>query len=260
MPLTAEDIIFAAGLSCPTAGSPTAIQYDMLLVTFLFRLGDGVILAAEGNMIGGVSNAYLSGLLVGRCIYTGLEEIVAEIQRTYLGPDQRALIVCIKDAYSKICERGAPFPKPAAPGKKLTVDKLDKSMYNKANNLVGLEVGRMRELPPGAVCVIGTSKTGSRNPITKVHQTLFATILADARTGEIYDAEFNTVCRLTNQFIVSKMVGKSLRTDTGSMIQEIQARYLGDSRKAIATVLKDAQNKLLNHPLAQEDGGSPLNI
>lgn len=257
MPFTAEDLIFAAGLSCPAAGSPTAVQYELLLVAFLFRLGDGMILAAEGNMIGGVSNAYLRNLLVGRCIYTGLEEIAAEIQRTYLGPDQRALTVCIKDAYSKICERGAPLPK--VPLKKLAVDKSDKFMYNSAKNLVGLEVERIKELPPSTVCVIGTSKTGSRNPITKVHQTLFATILADARTGEIYDAEFNTVCRLTNQFIVSMMVGKSLRTDTGAMIQEIQARYLGDSRKAIATVLKDAQNKLLNHPLAQEGGVSLLN-
>ena len=101
----------------------------------------------------------------------------------------------------------------------------------------------MKELPPTAVCVVGLSKTGSRNPITKVHPSL----IVDSQTGEIYAAEFNTVCRLTNDFITSLIVGRNLRTDVDELIQAIQVRYMGDSRRAIATILKDAQNRLSNY-------------
>ena len=105
----------------------------------------------------------------------------------------------------------------------------------------------MKERPPTAVCVVGLSKTGSRNPITKVHQSLIASLIVDSQTGEIYAAEFNTVCRLTNDFITSLIVGRNLRTDVDELIQAIQVRYMGDSRRAIATILKDAQNRLSNY-------------
>ena len=60
-----------------------------------------------------------------------------------------------------------------------------------------------------------------------MHQSLIASLIVDSQTGEIYAAEFNTVCRLTNDFITSLIVGRNLRTDVDELIQAIQVRYMG---------------------------------
>ncbi len=249
----AQDVIFAAGMAAPTASTPIAVQYDLLLVTFTFRQGDGIILDAEANMVCDITSSYLRTLLVGRCIYTDLPKILEQIQNTYLGLSQRALLVCMKDAYNKICERRSDL---SLSGKG-AVDKSHKAQYN--NSCKVWQDGEMMEInqfPPNAICVVGLSKTGSRNPITKVHQSLVASMIVDPVSGRIYAAEFNTVCHLTNAFLTDLIVGRSLCTDLPQMIEEIQARYLGDSRRAIVSILKDAQNKLLTY-MQSRDGQPP---
>ena len=42
---------------------------------------------------------------MGRNFYQELDEIILSIQQQYFGPGQRALIVCLKDAYSKMRAR-----------------------------------------------------------------------------------------------------------------------------------------------------------
>ncbi len=42
---------------------------------------------------------------MGRNFYQELDEIILSIQQQYFGPVQRALIVCLKDAYSKMRAR-----------------------------------------------------------------------------------------------------------------------------------------------------------
>lgn len=247
-----SDLIFAAGMALPSPSTPIAVQYDLLLLTFVFREKDGIILDAEANMVCDITSTYLRYLLVGRCIYTDVDQIIWEIEHTYLGISRQALLVCVKDAYSKICERGSWLPGLRSPSRPSTVEVLlDNRTEFEYDNKEEVPCSRggnsMKELPPTAVCVVGLSKTGSRNPITKVHQSLIASLIVDSQAGEIYAAEFNTVCRLTNDFITSLIVGRNLRTDVDELIQAIQVRYMGDSRRAIATILKDAQNRLSNY-------------
>lgn len=254
-----SELIFAAGMARPSSATPIAVQYDLLLVTFTFLRDTGIIQDAEANLVCAVTSEYLRQLLVGRCIYTQLEDILQQLDRTYLGIGGRTLQVCLKDAYDKIQERGGKSPLPS--GQSCPHDvKLDKKaviMYNQnSQNLQLEEEVAVETLPRDALCVVGLSKTGSRNPITKVHQSLMGSFLVDAQSGEIFAAEFNTVCRLTNQFLRSLIVGRNLRTDVDDMVRDVQRRYLGDSRRAIATILRDAQNKLLTHQTG-EDSLSP---
>ena len=65
----------------------------------------GRILDAECNIILGINSDYIASLLVGRNFYQELDEIILSIQQQYFGPGQRALIVCLKDAYSKMRAR-----------------------------------------------------------------------------------------------------------------------------------------------------------
>lgn len=102
----------------------------------------------------------------------------------------------------------------------------------------------MTRFPPGAVCVVGLSKAASQNPITRVHQSVIGSFVADPQSGLIYDVQFNTICRITSDFIASQLLGMSLYTDLDEMVSRIQNRYFGDSRRAITVILRDAAAKL----------------
>ena len=134
-----SDLIFAAGMALPSPSTPIAVQYDLLLLTFVFREKDGIILDAEANMVCDITSTYLRYLLVGRCIYTDVDQIIWEIEHTYLGISRQALLVCVKDAYSKICERGSWLPGLRSPSRPSTVgnvnSKCEKNIkkYNQAS-------------------------------------------------------------------------------------------------------------------------------
>lgn len=98
--------------------------------------------------------------------------------------------------------------------------------------------------PNNSVCVVGLSKVPNQNPITFVHQSLICSFVVNRMTGEIYDAQFNTICRITSLFLAEQLIGLSLLTDMDEMRERIMNRYLGDSRKAIIVILKDAASKL----------------
>ena len=75
------------------------------LVDLILDRDSGRILDAECNIILGINSDYIASLLVGRNFYQELDEIILSIQQQYFGPGQRALIVCLKDAYSKMRAR-----------------------------------------------------------------------------------------------------------------------------------------------------------
>ena len=99
----------------------------------------------------------------------------------------------------------------------------------------------MRGFPQNAVCVVGLSKAPSQNPITFVHQSLIGSFVVDNTTGRIYAVQFNTICGITSNFLEEQLVGLS---DMEEMRKRIMTRYLGDSRKAIIVILRDAAAKL----------------
>ena len=96
----------------------------------------------------------------------------------------------------------------------------------------------MRGFPQNAVCVVGLSKAPSQNPITFVHQSLIGSFVVDNTTGRIYAVQFNTICGITSNFL------EELLSDMEEMRKRIMTRYLGDSRKAIIVILRDAAAKL----------------
>lgn len=106
----------------------------------------------------------------------------------------------------------------------------------------------MYQFPTGSVCVVGLSKAASRNPITHVHQSLIGSFVVNPESGVIYQAQFNTICKITNYFIAEQLVGLSLFHDMEEMSNRIITRYLGDSRRAFIVILHDAAAKLRELP------------
>lgn len=97
--------ILAAGMARPSPSTPIAVKYDLLLLVMVLDRESGIVLNAECNMLVDISSEYIEALLVGRCFYTDLDEMIAAVQRVYHGLSQKALIVCLKDAFSKMHER-----------------------------------------------------------------------------------------------------------------------------------------------------------
>lgn len=87
--------------------TPTAVQYDKLIMVLICERRGGTILDAECNMVVDVTSDYIASLLIGHSLYTELEIMVKELQEKYNGISQKALIVALRDAHSKTKDRGA---------------------------------------------------------------------------------------------------------------------------------------------------------
>ena len=94
-------------VATPTASTPTAVQYDKLIMVLICERRGGTILDAECNMVVDVTSDYIASLLIGHSLYTELEIMVKELQEKYNGISLKALIVALRDAHSKTKDRGA---------------------------------------------------------------------------------------------------------------------------------------------------------
>lgn len=97
--------ILVAGMSRALNTALNSAESELLLLVLILDRDSGRILDAECNIILGINSDYIASLLVGRNFYQELDEIILSIQQQYFGPGQRALIVCLKDAYSKMRAR-----------------------------------------------------------------------------------------------------------------------------------------------------------
>lgn len=97
--------ILAAGMSRALNTALNSAESELLLLVLILDRDSGRILDAECNIFLGINSDYIASLLVGRNFYQELDEIILSIQQQYFGPGQRALIVCLKDAYSKMRAR-----------------------------------------------------------------------------------------------------------------------------------------------------------
>lgn len=101
------DTFCVVGVDTPTASTPTAVQYDKLIMVLICERRGGTILDAECNMVVDVTSDYIASLLIGHSLYTELEIMVKELQEKYNGISLKALIVALRDAHSKTKDRGA---------------------------------------------------------------------------------------------------------------------------------------------------------
>lgn len=110
------------------------------------------------------------------------------------------------------------------------------------------KVFSLPDFPVGAVYIAGLSKVGSQNPITSVHRTLAGFFIADPLSGLVYDVQFDTICKITSDFLASQFIGLSLYDDLEEMISRVQHRYFGDSRRALIVILRDVATRLRELP------------
>lgn len=80
---------------------------------------------------------------------------------------------------------------------------------------------------------------------TGAAETYLAHQLPDQYAAMANDLECNTILSVTRNFVVSMLLGKSLKTDLDEMQQSIRERYFALTQKPLIACLKDAHNRYM---------------
>ena len=99
-----------------------------------------------------------------------------------------------------------------------------------------------QEFPPDSLLVVGNAQVAGDNPISHRYNGFFITFILDPE-GTVLDCSASVVLPLTDRFIRSLFVGRSLVRDEALILSELDARYHGSSRKPIIVCCKDALKK-----------------
>ena len=100
--------------------------------------------------------------------------------------------------------------------------------------------------PQNTLYVVGNSKSQQNNPITQLYGQFFIGFIVDKTTGQILDAECNSIIEITKKFIEDMLIGESLMDDYENVRKKVLQRYLGSSQRPILVAYKDAQKKFQN--------------
>lgn len=93
------------------------------------------------------------------------------------------------------------------------------------------------------IYIVGNAKSQQNNPITHQYGQFFIGFVVERETGKIVTCGTSSTIQVTNDFIASMFIGKSLQDDVQSMKEHLENRYFGSSQKAILVAYKDAQKK-----------------
>lgn len=103
--------ILVAGLASVLNTALNSSASELLLLVMVLDRTSGTVLDASCNLMLEINSQHVASLLVGHSFYYEFDYMVEALQTGYRGPGQKALIVCLKDAYSKMQSRSAaPLP------------------------------------------------------------------------------------------------------------------------------------------------------
>lgn len=108
-----------------------------------------------------------------------------------------------------------------------------------------LKRGDFIKYDENTIYIVGESRTTKENAITKNYNTFFVGYVIDIKSNKVIDLSCSSILRTTEQFLISIFVGKSFKSYSIELENEIKKRYHGSSQKAIITAYKDAVKKYL---------------
>ena len=106
------------------------------------------------------------------------------------------------------------------------------------------------EYSKNSIYIVGCAKAAAENPITVASQYLILPIIFDRDSGQIYDADINSVCDITERFVKSLLVGRSIYTDYNAIIQD-----LGHSQKALIFCIRNIIHTLQEQSMLPQHSG-----
>lgn len=91
--------------------------------------------------------------------------------------------------------------------------------------------------------IVGDSKTAINNPITTQFNAYFIALIIDIENEDIIDMGVSAILDETKEFVKSIFIGYSMKKGEEPLIEEIDRRYYGSSKRALIVAWKDAYKK-----------------
>lgn len=98
-------------------------------------------------------------------------------------------------------------------------------------------------MPAVKLCIIGSSRTQQKNPITARFSNFFIVFIVEAKSGKIVDLDATSMLPATNNFIKDLFIGKSLADIDKDLLDTLRLTYLASSQSAIKMAYLEAVKK-----------------
>ena len=95
------------------------------------------------------------------------------------------------------------------------------------------------------ILVVGQAKPSKEDAIYNLHGEFYISLVLERETGKILDMDCNTILEVTKNFVVTMLVGKSIRDDVQELEREIKERYFALTQKPLIACIKDAHNRYM---------------
>lgn len=93
------------------------------------------------------------------------------------------------------------------------------------------------------VFITGVAKPTKDDPIASTYEVFFISLIIDKTTDQIVNVACNTASNMTEDFIRSLLIGRTIVGDLEVIEEEIRSRFFGLIHKALIVSLKDAYNR-----------------
>jgi hypothetical protein len=93
------------------------------------------------------------------------------------------------------------------------------------------------------VLLSGYAKLPNNITAESVYETLAVAVLFDKRSGIIVEAEASMVTNIAKSFIARLLVGYNLNDGPEELMQDFEAYYHGNAKKALETAIRMIFNK-----------------
>lgn len=95
------------------------------------------------------------------------------------------------------------------------------------------------------ILVVGQAKPSREDAIYNLHGEFYISLVLEKETGKILDMDCNTILDVTKNFVISMLIGKSIKSDVAELEKEIRERYFALTQKPLIACIKDAHNRYM---------------
>lgn len=96
-------------------------------------------------------------------------------------------------------------------------------------------------------CILATgfAQLPKGTPLYEMHKIIACVLIIDSKTDKIVDASFSFIMDLTNQFISSLIIGKSIQNGLDEIVKEIEKKYIASEQRAVIQTIRTAYDRYI---------------
>ncbi|EQB94161.1 hypothetical protein GA8_18695 [Geobacillus sp. A8] len=101
------------------------------------------------------------------------------------------------------------------------------------------------EIQDSYILVAGFAQLPKGTPVFEMQKSIGCILVIDKETDIIVDCTFTFIRELTNGFISSLLIGKSITQDLDEIINNVEQRFIVPPKKAVIQAILSAYNRYI---------------